>query len=453
MVTPENIAMGDADGHGRPSEGDDPIPPLSTHDIRTAIHHAPKFKKIIEALQYASERASCNPGSISRYKHVNVLILRWDYGDNPGFQQEAETLGSVFSDSYGFNVEKWDLPSAGPDGPTIYLAKRMIEWIRKYKNETNLLIVYYAGHCNGTHERFAKLKWSVCENLLQEARADTLFLLDCCFAAAAASTPLKGFSETIAASGWEMPAPGPGYDSFTCTLSYILRDWAITKPTGFSVANLHAALLLDLKAGSLRLTAGDAERPGGWRECRATPVHYILSSSPSQPSIILSPLKKRTKEAGRSLSKNPDNGVLDKEDRGTTQEPLPKSLKVVLNITLTEDIPGPDTANACRRWLSSFPLPTKDIKFEAVFKGRSTVVLASVPVEVWDLLPDIPGVNFVCFAKSENLLGETGQVTTGQDQSLSSDTGGYLSERSSNLPGKNPSSTRDTKLDSSQSSH
>lgn len=133
--------------------------------------------------------------------------------------------------------------------------------------------------------------------------------------------------------------------------------------------------------------------------------------------------------------------------------------KVILSITLTEDVPENGSPEACHRWLASFPLPTRDVKVEAVYQSLSTVVLVSIPVETWDLLPEIPGCHFVCFANSENLLllsKETNGSTTSSAGSsvmspVSVGTGPeiaerYLAEKSNNLPGKEPRPPLGTKI-------
>lgn len=230
------------------------------------------------------------------------------------------------------------------------------------------------------------MKGAVCEDILHEAASDALFLLDCCHSAGYASRPLRGFSETIAASGFESIAPPPGPHSFTATLRRVLESWAL-KSAAFSVANLHTEILVSLKE-----LPPQHIQEGISFEWRRTPVHYFRSSNVCPQSIVLSPLPAASTEAVPFFTLR-EMG----EERSVSQP------RVILKITLVQDYPETDSADACHRWLASFPLPTADIKVEAVYRSFSTVVLISLSVAAWDLLPEIPGCSFVCFTTSENL--------------------------------------------------
>lgn len=62
---------------------------------------------------------------------------------------------------------------------------------------------------------------------------------------------------------------------------------------------------------------------------------------------------------------------------------------VLVSIALEED---QETLNAlsCRRWLLDFPALIKYATVEGVYRGFSTLITLSLPVMVWDLLPDHP---------------------------------------------------------------
>jgi len=173
-------------------------------------------------------------------------------------------------------------------------------------------------------------------------------------------------------------------------LTRVLRQWA-SKPTIFSVAQLHAEMLTSLKEVPPRHIVEDSVF-----EWRRTPVHYIRSKDTCHPIIAISPLPKRAM---------PSSFVTLQAQAEKSEEVVtPRELRAILSITLTEDLPD-DDPDACRRWLASFTLSAADVTVEAVFKSCSTVILISVPVATWDYLPDMPGCNFVCFATSRNLLG------------------------------------------------
>jgi hypothetical protein len=56
------------------------------------------------------------------------------------------------------------------------------------------------------------------------------------------------------------------------------------------------------------------------------------------------------------------------------------------------------------RWLEGIPLLGKWAKVEAIYQSYSTFLLLSVPVPVWNLIPDHPACSFVGFANSANLI-------------------------------------------------
>lgn len=206
------------------------------------------------------------------------------------------------------------------------------------------------------HEKFAEIKWSPCEDILHEAVSDTLFLLDCCHAAGAAARPLRGYSETIAASSWESPAPPPGPHSFTSALTHVLRHWAgSARP--FSVITLHNEILVFLKEVPPQHIQELVEY-GNQFEWRKTPVHFIRSIERFSSSIVLSPLSKPLQVPEiikrSSMYREPHSAV----------EPM-----VLLDFTLAEDIPA-DDSGAYRRWLVSFPSPIKTINVQGVVSSR-----------------------------------------------------------------------------------
>ncbi|KAK3358325.1 hypothetical protein B0T24DRAFT_540648, partial [Lasiosphaeria ovina] len=244
-----------------------------------------------------------------------------------GVGSEVEALAQVRDRDYGFQVQQCQIPV---ERPIRKLTQTISNWVDDHDSEHNLFILYYAGHGvidegrqvvlrNVKHERFAELKWNGCEDILHEAVSDTLFLLDCCCAAGSASRPLKGFSETIAASGFESLAPPPGPHSFTNALTRVLRKW---RRTQFSVVRLHNELLVALKEMPPEQISSD----GSLFEWRRTPVHYIRSNDRCPPSVVVSSL---ATEGGEVV-------VIHEEPTVNSQPAV--SPRVILSLILTEDL-------------------------------------------------------------------------------------------------------------------
>lgn len=58
----------------------------------------------------------------------------------------------------------------------------------------------------------------------------------------------------------------------------------------------------------------------------------------------------------------------------------------------------------CRRWLQGFPALAKHATVQGIYRSNSTLVLLSVPVAIWDWLPDDPACAFIGYVHSQNLL-------------------------------------------------
>jgi hypothetical protein len=61
-------------------------------------------------------------------------------------------------------------------------------------------------------------------------------------------------------------------------------------------------------------------------------------------------------------------------------------------------------SRACSEWLARFPALAKYAKIQGVYKSYSTLILASVPVTIWNLLPEDLSCSFVGFVTSCNLI-------------------------------------------------
>jgi hypothetical protein len=68
-------------------------------------------------------------------------------------------------------------------------------------------------------------------------------------------------------------------------------------------------------------------------------------------------------------------------------------------------------AAACSEWLSAFPALAKYAKVQSVFKSHSTLLLVSVPVMIWDLLPEDSACSFIGYVCSDNLLHNSSKAT------------------------------------------
>lgn len=96
------------------------------------------------------------------------------------------------------------------------------------------------------------------------------------------------------------------------------------------------------------------------------------------------------------------------EDKDTS--PDPSETKFVLKVphmlvsfALDQNASFPN-GEACRRWLSAFPGLAKHVKIEAVFDSYSSVLIMSIPVVIWNMLPDHPACQPISYVTSRNLM-------------------------------------------------
>lgn len=335
-----------------------------------------------------------------------MLLLHWKT-DDLFVLPELEDLEASFREEYGFNTDVFAIPA---DNPHLDLMMRIGSLIKDHESEETLFIVYYGGHakidesrqstwCATRHSGSPSLQWSAIQTLLERSMSDVLILLDCCAGAASATFPNgKSTTETISASSWDAIAPDPGRYSFTNALIEVLGEW---RNKSFSAAMLHAEVLARLKHPRPILINGKRF------EARATPVHFMMTSDHRAPSIEMSrmiPAEARPSSSSRDLS--PEGLPMG---RGSAlveaecyTEPNEDKPHVMISLALEDD--QRLDLNAWEQWLSSFPALAKYVKVQGVFKSHSTLLLLSMPVTVWDLLPDDQACSFVAFIRSNNLI-------------------------------------------------
>jgi len=247
-------------------------------------------------------------------------------------------------------------------------------------------------------------RWSAIQTLLERSLSDALILLDCCAgAASAAFSTGKSITETVSASGWDAIAPDPGRFSFTSTLIEVFQEW---RRKAFSVAMLHAEILARLKHPR------PERRNGGRFEERTTPVHFMMTANHKAPSIEICRL------SGDALAlppSGPSSGAASERNSFIESHPSPADIiigsepsesvpHVMISLALEED--QSLNIDDWEQWLSSIPALAKYVQVQGVFKSHSTLLLLSLPVMVWDMLPDHPACNFVAFIRSNNLVAQ-----------------------------------------------
>ncbi|PVH73436.1 hypothetical protein DL98DRAFT_51850 [Cadophora sp. DSE1049] len=413
------------------TEGNPPNTSLSgsAHDTSGAKYHIRDVETFAIDLNDAAKSAFPNRGRM-RYETVNACLIRWEE-DELLVEPELRRLDHMFQD-YGFTTTKWQIPTQNSH---LTLMMKTGELILNADSDKNLFIVYYGGHARINSKRqaewlcrrdpsSARVHWSAVQTLFAEAQSDVLILLDACAAASATTKSLCGSMEAIMACGFEAKAPPPGEHSFTNTLINVLDDWIDKR--SFSASCLHAEILSQLK-----LKENRKGREGTKLEWCVTPIHINCTQDPKAPSIelchrnvLLHPQEvprtsnlenAHSHQTLASVSADADAMDLDFVDTDPLSSPL-SSLSsvastgeystphVIISVALEENQAALDVKETAR-WLASIPFLAKWAKVEGVFKSFSTLLLVSVPVPVWNMLPDHPAYSFVGYATSPNLVG------------------------------------------------
>ena len=234
-----------------------------------------------------------------------------------------------------------------------------------------------------------------------------LIILDCCYAANAAKdlTDSKTTKEILTACSRESPTLSVGNRSYTSALidelRYIGRQGPSSQPV--TVAMLHSRLM------SVR-----------WR-LAYTPTYTLLSEDGGSSIVIQKlPIQENVASSGNSTSSASQSQTTDPSDRsddaGLEHPPTQSSslssqsseIKVIIAVSLSEADSSLDVEH-WQRWLTSNApagILGLDTKLESLYLSNSTLALFSIPVALWNGLPDRAAYRFVGFSKSVNLISQ-----------------------------------------------
>ncbi|KAJ0286871.1 hypothetical protein COL940_002761 [Colletotrichum noveboracense] len=383
------------DGQYGSSSGD--APRTATHDTSRVSYHVKHLDSFVQTLE-----------------DVQALLLHWG-SDDLFVLPELEDLERCLREDYAFNTDIFAIPS---ENSHLELMMQVGKLIKDHEAQDTLFLVYYGGHARIDESRQSTwcatrnpdspwLQWSAIQTLLERSASDVLILLDCCAGAASATFPNgNSITETISASSWDAIAPDPGRYSFTNALIEVLQEWRLRT---FSAAMLHAEVLARLKH----------PRPitinGKLFEARSTPVHFMMTTNHKAPSIemsrIVPPDARPSSPPQDTTANGSDNPDQLTGGRGpgapVSEDPNEDTPHVMISLAL-EDNQQLDL-NAWEQWLSNFPAMAKYVKVQGVFKSHSTLLLLSMPVMVWDLLPEDHATSFIAFIRSNNMMLQGGQ--------------------------------------------
>ena len=276
-----------------------------------------------------------------------------------------------------------------------------------------------------------EVQWYGLQTMLEQAKSDVLILLDCCAAASSATGNGTGITEIIAACGFEAWAPGVGQHSFTRSLIDELRYLRRTSP--YSTSLLHNKVLSRVEYWKPRYDSSARHQ-----EMRKTPIYIVISNEPRPRSIELEPRLPQLLTVTESNAISPESPLHDSAfsslslsaDASSSSGPASESScssisevwpdkkfdcpKVLISVALEEEqwLSVPQWAD----WMRSIPGFVRYANVEGIYKSGSTLLLLSIPIAVWNLIPPSSAVSFIGFSESPNLLNLSCTVETDTHQ-------------------------------------
>ena len=273
-------------------------------------------------------------------------------------------------------------------------------------NATQFYILISIYHKSTDLPTSSAVQWSGLQNLFGNAESDVLVLLDCCAAACSVSGTGSGATEVLAACGFETSAPGVEEHSFTRAVVDELRYWG--QNNALSVAMLHNKVLSRIKVWKPRFgTSGEEEK-------RRTPMYIFIADEQKKRSIVLTPLRRvepmdlgpdATLTSSQSSSELSSQSPEDVEE--ATQDSSQSSLdqiwpdkdfrnpKVLISVALQDD--QWLSTSDWTEWLRSISALVKYAHVEGIYKSDSALMLVSILVAIWDLIPKNTAIRFIGF--------------------------------------------------------
>jgi hypothetical protein len=234
------------------------------------------------------------------------------------------------------------------------------------------------------------LNWTTTQQVLfDDADADVLILLDCCYAASArfrAASTGKGTKEILAACSNKLPTTGVEYRSFTSVLTDELKEAAIEnqlRGSSLSVVELHGFMHDN-------------------RKLQYQPIYARVSRN-RYHTISLIPFRDATQLRCEVMT--PDGSTSSASS--SPQLRINTATRVLLSIH-TSRSPTEDLIcflkNECMLPLYVTGMKIEEVvRIEGIYESNSTLTLVSIPLPVWDLIPDHAACHYVGLIRSENL--------------------------------------------------
>ncbi|PIG80574.1 hypothetical protein AARAC_003263 [Aspergillus arachidicola] len=309
---------------------------------------ASDLKKALEAV---------TPTTQGYYRDVSVLALNWQ-NDEMGVSCLESELMNIFARIYNFRTEGYQIPV---NNSYMSLSSKLISWSTSRGAEHTLRIVVYSGHAQyaGTTDTQwylggqanaagrlvgSRIDWRRISGVVDTMAGDVLYVFD--------------------SSRWEQAA---------------------TVHLDFSLPQVLIDTLNDLR-GAPGTAAGIYARlfrNAYQNQIGACPVHVPKEGSPSITLQKLQPREVQRLQASKAPGPN----------------------RVLISVKIHGALSELDL-KSWTKWLTTNIPPgvlAADVKIEAAFQG-SGLILVTMPVQLWTMLPSHNAYSFVAHVTSNNTL-------------------------------------------------
>jgi hypothetical protein len=255
----------------------------------------------------------------------------------------------------------------------------------------------------------AKLKWDGVRCLFEDAQSEILLLIDSCAVRDAPLAGSHGAKQAIAAYTPDQMSLETGPRSFTATLADTLRKLS-SSGQPFNVQKLYDDVRQQRQHENAQALARLANGPTKPSHSPArVPAFFTLTPAKGQ-GIVLVPLDPRAAQLQsppHSADPDPQNAWKSKtEDRAFGPEEVLGLVldeqRVLVCTTFVGDA-SPDMT-FFNQWLHNMPPTASKITVEGMFLGPPTMLLISMPLNVWNIVQHDKVCCFLGHIGSHNMI-------------------------------------------------
>lgn len=354
------------------------------------------------------------PPSQQQYDEISVVSVCWSKSDIPALSKHAKDLQDVFEDSYGYKVSRCVLQNDkdGINKISIDFRKLLSDATQAISDsgKQNLFILHYIGHGGryegevpGTFEYFWQptktsreraFNWSAEERSLTMLSCDILLLFDCCHAGgmirdenAAKNIKWQRRIELVGSAGSLDQAEHPRGAQYTLTNAFAkeLEDRKDGKGTDVFYIHQH-------------MSGNSVSQLYNLKPAQVYKRNHETSHSYSSSIFLQSKIKAQTPMSQTAI---------EPADYARELSCL-NDLRVVLTLRFTNPAERL-LIEDFKRWFHYRPhnidLAKVGVKVECWGLGNSnsSLVVLSIPMWVWNLLPPSPAYESVGVVRSKNL--------------------------------------------------